>query len=101
MNFIALASGAGLLLLFGLFARTYARSLRPYFSLPGKLATSPQAIRSLFAGSAVGGVSVGLAVSHLILAPPLQPIAPVLVSLAVVLPLQFLMARRTLKEVRV
>jgi hypothetical protein len=99
VNFVALALGAGLLLLFGILLLIYARSLRSSFSSARTLTAPMRALRWLPASSAIGGVALGLAASRLIMETPRLPAMPLLVSLAIVLPLQSLMAKRIRRKV--
>ena len=97
VNFNALAFGGVLLFLFGVFLWTYARSLRSFFALAQTIG-APAPIWCLLAASAIGGVSAGLPLLHLLMEIPPLPAAPVLLSMAVVLPLQSFMAKRVLRK---
>ena len=90
-----------LFLLFSICLVINIRSLTSFLSqdYPGDKPTLDT--RHLIATSGVGGVTLGVLMSHLLMDTPILPILPALVSLAIVMPLELFIVKKRLKKLGV
>ena len=99
-DYLVPAWGAGLMLLAALCLWGYARSSTAFFSAYPFDERPARAMRQLLAASGIGGVVTGSVLSGLMVELHELPVTPALLSLAIALPIQFLVARRTLRRLR-